>query len=732
MRHSTQLEVVEAVNSASHVWDLARTKSARGDLHVVVDAGDLTTETEWQFVPRESEREEYEAWLGEVGVEVGIDLPVPTVANHPYETVAYVRFAQGTSSSRAEYSLGEIARKTASEVFALSMGDGDLHGELQCVDPERLTADRPFILASARATEIEPGSWAFGSGIAFDHGTMRRGSETARALQIRSGAALEAKQASRYESLQSGDFITAVWHSDGSIEFHTDYAGTSAWYEYKSERVRIVASSFLLAAWLAKECGERLSLDLKVIDADFTSLTQPFQQPLLDDLELAGFSCLRADQVLVLSDTGGELRELSQFGRDIVRPDSFTISRYNELVDAAVKELVDNCGAIASDPSISHVRCDISGGLDSRLVLAGFLAGPSASVAKLSLYTETAGHSPSPKDQEVAMLVSDATGIPFDDQPEVSIGPCTVRHIAYSQIVANFGTYWHRTHGHAREWDPTTVYAGGAGLDNIARDYTTSSWQLVAPKVANPQELSLDLAHQMFKWRGRASLKAAPRAGLVAIAELWGQIPGDQLDKGSHLFNFYRARFHGGGANPAMLGVGRVGPGPTRSLHLLRLMSGRVFSVPRVQLEILHRLNPSLAAVPYGDDKYNKAYSAVFGLLRSDLAPDSTKLSGARDRRSAAHRWAACPDCEEPREMSNEKVSLIALAEQALRELGNDPVLNELMLPAFRFARDHLGSTYAMDHSYAKTFVNKVLQLHAMWRLTLNEDVGESIASPMR
>ena len=729
-RHGTIVDESKS-SSTTHTWDLSTLKQGRGDLHAQVtahlDNGDIMVESEWQYVPTDATRESYTEWLSHPPIKSDVGLPDLTAANKPFESIAFIRFnTTPDESSNRSVSLEPLAATVGASIFALAPDAGAPEERADSwmveVDSAQIDPSGSYVFASAEPVELSVGgSVAFGSGIAYDSGLLRRGSNVANSLtpQIRSTSNDPRDAVARYTSLHCGDFSTVVWHPDGSAEFHTDYVGASAWFEYRSPRVRIVASSYLLATAIAAEISETLSLNLSTIEANFTSLTQAFQQPILDDLDLAGFSIIRPDTCLVILPSGDDKRERNQLGRDIASPERLTVARYNELIDQAASELAENCAAVANDPEISSIRCDISGGLDSRLMIAGFLAGSPANIAKVSLYTDAPEKAPSDGDQEIAALVAQATGLKFSDRPMTMIGPCTVQGLAKHQISATFGTYWHRGLSHLTQWDSTAVYVGGGGLDNFVRDYTSGSWKVVTKPAAGAEEVGVALAQQIFKWRGHASLKAAPAVGVSAIAAGWDDIPGDENDKAAQLMNFFRARFHGGGSIPSRLGALRITPGPTRPLYLLRLMAGRIFDGPRAQLEILHRLNPGLAAVPFLTPKYNETYSTMYGAARTDLTVNLDQLKTASASRRAGQTWVACSDCShEQSETEDRQAATIELVHQALRQLGNDPQLRELMIPAYRFAHEHLGSSYPLAHSYGKTFANKVLHLYAAWKLT--------------
>lgn len=732
MRHSTVVAASEPTTEVSYRWPRDEQGAAGGDFHAVVTAhltdGEMVVESEWQYVASTALRESYESWLSSESDEVTIERPALTAAKRPFESIAFIYLSPSSAPvpSRGE-SVRRIAAETSSKLYTITSTSGP-GSSFPAEDFSLINSPGAYVLSGAEPIALPTDDcWAFGSGFAFDRGTLRRGSEVGRSLSSHSepnaeNESLGAPRA-RFSSLTCGDFAAAIWNSDGSIEFHTDYVGASAWYVYETESTLIVASNYLYATALAAAVGERLELNLSTIDADFTSLTQAFQQPILDELEISGFTSLRPDAVLTVSPNGDRVREPSQLGRDIATPARFTVAKYNELLHRAADELVANCAAIANEPEIETIRCDISGGLDSRMVLAGFLAVRSDPLDKLSLFTESPENAPTSGDMEVAARVSAATGVPFSDKAIDMVGPCTVAGLAQHQIAASFGTYWHRGHSHATVPDPHMVYVGGAGLDNFARDYTTGSWKLVTQPASAPEEISISLAKQVFKWRGRASLKAAPSAGITPAAGDWDDIPGDELDKGAQLFNFYRARFHGGSSVPAALGTLRMSPGPTRSLYLLRLMAARNLAGPRAQIEILQMLNPTLAAVPFVTPHYNETYTALFG-AQQDRVADVTQMKEASAARSRDRQWVPCSECTTGGDAGDRSAALIKIARDALHDLGNDARLHELMLPAFKFSSGLLGTTFDMRDSYGKTFVNKILHLHSAWRIVT--DLGES------
>lgn len=722
MHHKTVIDESPSTVDSTRRWRVADLARRGGDFHVLVEVlrGRTVLSTEWQYVASDSDRRSYDKWIEEGNGKARLVLPTTAQLHKPFESIAVIRCRTGLGDDAlsALYHLAdELAASSECLAGRKSSRGTSIPGTGEDETTIVLTTAEKVPLPGNEARGIMGSGFALGSGVAFASGKLWRGSDVVCALTPRDASDLS--DGARFLSLNSGDFLAAVWHGDGSVEFHTDYFGASAWYTYEDEYLSIIASSFLLAARVAQACGVRLSLNLATIDADFTSLTQGFQQPLFDELELSGFACIPPDRALVLPKTGRARREANQMARDLSSPRRFTVDAYDELIEAAASEVLANCAAIAKDPDITVVRCDISGGLDSRLVLAGFLAGSEDSLSKLTLYTEDPEDTSAPRDESVAVMVSMLTGVPFSEQPQSQLGPCSVPHLVATQVAATFGTYWHRSVAHAVVWDPSTVYVGGSGLDDVARDYVTGAWNIHSSRVQAPKEVSISLAQQVFKWRGKATLKAAPRSGVGQAAEQWDRLPGNEPQKASQLFNFHRARFHGGGSVPAALGAWRLAPAAARSLYLLRLMAGEILDGPRIQIELIHRLDPTLASVPYTSDAYNATYASMYGEPESDIVVDYAQLVRARKLRRSGHEWSRCERCGQgtvPNKV--EAGSVVDMTLAALRELSKEPLLYELMLPAYRFARDHFGTTYPLSHSYSRTFSNKILHLYAMWQMT--------------
>ena len=608
-----------------------------GVFHVLVEYHDssgesLSVETECQYVPSSDSTKHYTEWLENDSPAPLPLAPLPSTGSlpPPFHAIVYISVRQGQHGSTA--GLRSLAATTGSSLYKRT-DDNSFPWAESFTDS--LSQNDSFLLTSSPLRQLTPTIWAAGSGTAFLSDALACGDEVAQALQP-----LEDQSRNMaYTCDTCGEFLVAAF-APSHTEFHSDYFGGSAWYEYSDESIHIVASSFLLAVRAALSLGIQLSLDPHVIDCDFTSLTQPFQQPILNDLELRGFSVLSPNVCLIAKRDGSALYEDSQYGVDIANPPAFTSAEYEILLEQAKNELIRHCNSILAFPGIDTVVCDISGGLDSRLVLAGFLQQQQPP-AKLRIRTQPALHAPSRHDEAIALLVAQACGVPFDDEPWVTVGPCTARHSIAKLVAATFGVYWLRSPGPIVQCS-RSVSVGGNLLDNIARDYTTQAWSIQTQPVDEPDEVALHLAQQLFRWRGRATMKPTPLRGIVQGAMNFDKLPGDERAKAARLFDFHRARFHGAAITQGWFGVYRLNPGPTRSLFLLRLMASDVLAPHHVQLELLHRLNPGLAAVPFDSEAYNSSYRRIFGAQRSDLQPDMNTLAAARKRSREHSRQIPC------------------------------------------------------------------------------------------
>lgn len=726
-RHSKVIDTFTTAGKTQHAWNIDDQSPSMGDFYVSVkipESGTLV-ETEWQFVPGLHDLKKQEStWAEDRDDPLRLGDVRPPVVAEPHGNLAYIQVLKEPEAGMHDKltKISEFGASIESILYSVQCGAEDLtrySRQVQSANTLQGVEGRRYVLSSSDPITNAPaeGATAFGCGYAYHDRVLRK--KSAVALSLTDVNVWQDAPSPRNVSRCTGEFVACVCYEDGTVEFHSDYAGTGAWYEYRSSSFRIIASSFLLAVRIAQLLGQELALNLDVIDADFTSLVQPFQQPLLDDLEIQGFSILRPDRVLALRSTGEAYLVPSQLGSDISAPCSFTTEKYEQLLDSAAHELMDNCTAILDDELIEEVRCDITGGLDSRVVLAAFLGSKSDNIFKLSLYTASAARGANAADEKIASFISQEMGVHFSSRGETHVGPCSTGHLASKQVGATFGTYWHRSHGHSLVPDPKMIYVGGAGLGNIARDYTTEAWGVSNLPVSAPEEMTVSLAQTIYKWRGRATMKAAPRSGVLDIARSWEDIPGSGSEKAGHIFNFFRARLHGGGKVSAALGAWTVSPGVTRSLYQLRLMVGSLLSGPRVQLELCRRLAPQLAAIPYDKEKYNRTYSSLFGKMRTMLQTDHEHLLKARIASEANTNWLDCRVCH-PNAKANDETGrggLVEMANRAISEMSVDPQLSDILFVAQRWADNQLGVRYGVDHSYGKTFVNKILHLHTMWKI---------------
>lgn len=714
-RHSTKVFQSDRTNQLSYIWNADRlAASGGGDFHVQVEwRGDSPDDvrlltTEWQFIPSAAARNAYIKWVTDEMDGPSPLLPLEDIspAPIPYHHIAVI-VLKNVAHPVVQERLWKLAQQ-AKAMLSISRSNGAAKLSFERVEPgHNFKTGDMIVFSTSRPVSMDPGASGLGSGFAYHQGTLLRENEVIGSLDRLNPES--SNRRARYSSKTCGDFHAAVF-TNSHVEFHSDFFGTSCWSHYEDEEIHIVGSSFLLAVRIAQALNRDLSLNLETIDLDFCSLTQVFQQPLSDDLELAGFSLLPPDEVLFLTPEGTVYKEPSQLGLDVARPLKFSAQAYEDHLLKATTEIKDNCRAIAQSSAYNTVVCDVSGGLDSRLVLAAFLANPD-SLDRLRLRTQPPDRAPSPKDEDIALLIAQVAGVPWDDSAVTVVGPCHRDHLISKLASASFGVYWLRGPSHST-LAPDLVHVGGTQLGEICRDYVAKGWNLKHTDVRNPDDLVFSLAKQIFRWRGKATMKPTPAAGVEEIGRTWERLPGDEIDEGSQIFNFHRARFHGCGIVPAWFGEQRMNPGPSRSVFLLKMMTSRVFAPYQLQLDLIFRLNPTLARIPYGDEGYNQAFRDAYGIQTLDIQPDRSALDAARARSSVKRSQIPCPACATRDTESEipEKQRCLSV----LHGLCQLPELQDILLPAYRWATAHLGSTYPLDHTYCRVFRNKVYHLAYM------------------
>lgn len=390
---------------------------------------------------------------------------------------------------------------------------------------------------------------------------------------------------------------TAISVYDDRIDISADVGGVCRWYRLRCDGADIIANSYHLLLLYAERAGVRMKLGEREVLASlaFTGL-QPLHQLYGQRLPVCGAEMVLPDRFLRVSPSG-EVAELFNDLRSALDTCEAHNSAIDELKSAAAAEIEGNVELVMSDPRFGKVLCDLSGGLDSRTVFSALTTLPSG---KVKAVVHARASSREPLDHVVACKLNSFYQVPYDDLT-TKVTPndeCTPWADHWSFYLGTYYSY--RPALMKKRHDDDVVRLVGFYGEVCLRDYYSRS--------VRGSELDVDgtreFVDRYVERNATASLIVGP--GLVDAAretllDALEAIPGRRpADKFENHYIYYRNGLH---CSPALRSdYSALEWGPLQSLSALKVKTMGFASGPAVQLEIISKLNPLLAQVPYQDD----------------------------------------------------------------------------------------------------------------------------------
>ena len=280
-----------------------------------------------------------------------------------------------------------------------------------------------------------------------------------------------------------------------------------------------------------------------------------------------------------------------------------------ELIDEAAAEILGNLRALASG-DFDHRVCDLTGGMDSRLVAAAVLH---EGVRDAFLFHTIGGH-PNP-DANVAALIRQRFGLrrgrDVHPAPDIRRTPLEWLRTTVGETSGLMSTYFKV--GPAAQEPSRHLWIGG-GTGELLREFWPSGEpapppgrlaRLLGRAAVPPPPLRRNLesvrrrGHLLRPERREAAARALERFGRESLAA--GVAP---EHVGDHLYLASRARYHFGvfwATSPRARFHPLYSPAALRAAHA---MPNDDKAANRLGLELMRRFHPELAALPFAGKRW--------------------------------------------------------------------------------------------------------------------------------
>lgn len=175
---------------------------------------------------------------------------------------------------------------------------------------------------------------------------------------------------------QIGNFF-AIVNRNGILSVQADYFGFSKIYYYKNDSVLIVSNRYhlLLLAMTALHIPKSLNHDK--VYSYLSKNNQLMMQNFTRELNIKGTYVLPVDSKIIIDTNLHSVSiEKTSLYYDLSAPLQYSVELYESLLHEAAEELIDNARVALESSHFENYIVDVTGGLDSRLVLCTLLKLP--------------------------------------------------------------------------------------------------------------------------------------------------------------------------------------------------------------------------------------------------------------------------------------------------------------------------------------------------------------------
>ena len=388
-----------------------------------------------------------------------------------------------------------------------------------------------------------------------------------------------------------------LYKRDERLELSTDYFGMCQWYYYKpndSNQTFVASTSYHLLLLTLVNLGVKLQLNTKKVSAGMGFHRMIPENSFTEHMDVEQCYELPCDKKIVIFNKEVFFENTSLF-EEVRNPESYSEETYEKYLYQIKDELIANVRAVLEHPSFDYALLDLTGGADSRTLLAATLNLPHRLTKKIRINSipRITG------DFSIANMIVNAYGLEWDDIPKE--WSCDNVGIIGNQICQvpqsySLGTYYA---GHfmpsSMKYKKTIHMTGGFGDALYHQVFSFGNYNKEGDDLFKQFGRVIDVEHstnasRYFAEYVRNSILSKPRADVREQMELF--------------YLYYRNRHH---FKTKYLSSAHTWM-PLQSK--IAFCCYNMYLTHRVddklQHDLISLLNPLLANFPYEADKYNE------------------------------------------------------------------------------------------------------------------------------
>lgn len=402
-------------------------------------------------------------------------------------------------------------------------------------------------------------------------------------------------------SQQVGTF-SLLRADDKEIVLGTDYYGTDKLYYLHHGTLFLISNRvhLLVLAMQALDIPRTPNIPhIYAYLADTFYTHQNFAQT----LNIQGLLVLRSDSRVRIDLRSGQVAvEKTALYHALSACVPYDQSRYEELVDKACGEIVDNLRIALEHPAFEQYVVHVTGGLDSRLVFCALTKLPQY---KDKILAHTSASSTDSADLTCAVRLLSKCRYPFGTPQRDHTRKTTYTDGAYRALSITLGvTAEHTTISRGLPYYKTCVFPGAYG-DYLGRPYCSRLMR--GTEIGSSTVSDAEFWSQLIDRYTPSNLFDMYDALNETFVKECLALPGaTNLDKLDNHYLYYRNGLHFSYSNRFRAAAPFWGALQSKSLLTLKIMTSSLNYGIKVQLDLIRHLNPEIASVEYSEEAYEK------------------------------------------------------------------------------------------------------------------------------
>lgn len=408
---------------------------------------------------------------------------------------------------------------------------------------------------------------------------------------------------------QVGDFWL-ISQNGKRVELHHDWLGVSKIYYYQNGTNFIASNRYHLLLLALKTVGVYPKLRIERAIADLSSVSAFARLNYSRKMVMEDTYAMTSDKDMILSKDGVCFKD-NDFHKTVYEPKEYNEEEYWSLLKKGADEMLDNMRIALEYEDMDYFKVDLSGGIDSRMVLALITNFPQyhdkIQIGTLDLKAY-------PKDLPIALELNSMFNYPYNSIPTSKKLLC--KRDAYERIISAFLCANQQTMPFEIDVfdDARTMTLPGYMGELIFRPYIYTYLHFSSDEDdLNLKDFIDGREYYHIEGISKGGMEYYRKLLVEELENLPGKLPVERLQNHAlfyhltlHHATYYPYCLTHAHSNEHMNSNAMWLPLVSKTIFYLNYVTSMQFRSSRLAYDLMEVLNPAMAAIPYEKELYNK------------------------------------------------------------------------------------------------------------------------------